>query len=353
MLYDELLRPLLFLLKPEDAHHATLWALEHAAWSTRLIKSAETTDDSPLSVSMFGQRLTNPLGLAAGLDKDAQALEGWHNFGFGFAEIGTVTPVAQPGNPQPRMFRVPEQQGLINRMGFPSLGADAMKKRLETKRNFHLPLGVNVGKNKDTAIAEATADYLASIEALRDVADWFVVNVSSPNTSDLRELQKPRYLRDLVAQCTTAAKGKAVLVKLAPDFDDGDLTATVEAALLGGASGIVACNTTTQRPGLPGQYAQQSGGLSGRPLRDLATKTIANVYKVTRGCVPIIGVGGVTTSQDYWDKLCAGANLVQIYTALIYAGPSLIGRLNAELLEQLRLDGIANAQQVVGSGVAI
>lgn len=353
MLYDELLRPLLFLLKPENAHDATLWTLEHAAWSTRLIKPAENLNDSRLNVSLFGQHLANPLGLAAGLDKDAQALESWHNLGFGFAEIGTVTPVAQPGNPPPRMFRVPEQQGLINRMGFPSLGAVAMKKRLEKKRNFHLPLGINVGKNKDTAIEDATADYLAAIEALRDVADWFVINVSSPNTSDLRKLQKPKYLRDLVAQCSKAADGKAVLVKLAPDFEDGDLVATVEAALLGDASGFVACNTTTQRQGLPSQYTQQSGGLSGRPLTSLATKTIASVYKVTRGCVPIVGVGGVTTVQDYLDKLRAGANLVQIYTALIYQGPGLIGQLNAEMLEHLRVEGVANAQEIVGSGAAI
>lgn len=351
MIYDELLRPLLFLLNAEDAHRATLWALEHAAWTTRPFRSYESMDDSQLNVSMFGHTLANPLGLAAGLDKDAQALQSWYNLGFGFAEIGTITPFAQAGNPLPRLFRVEEQQGLINRMGFPSEGAAVVKQRLEKKRDFQLPLAVNVGKNKATAIADAAADYLAGIEALRDVADWFVVNVSSPNTSDLRELQKPKYLRDLLAQCVNAAAGKPVLVKLAPDFEQADLIATVEAALLGGVAGIVACNTTTQRTGLPSQYTFQSGGLSGQPLRDLATKTIANVYKVTRGCVPIVGVGGVSTIDDYWDKLCAGANLVQVYTALIYQGPGLVGTLNAELLERLCLRGIANAQDVVGVGV--
>jgi len=333
-----LLRPLLFRLDPETAHRLVFALLQN--WQRLLERRAVAP--VPSGCSAFGLDFPNPLGLAAGLDKNAELPHVWAALGFGFAELGTVTARAQPGNPRPRLFRLPADRALINRMGFNNEGAAAVSRRLARRLALSrppIPLGINIGKSKVAAIEDATADYLTSFRAFFPLADYVVVNVSSPNTPGLRELQSEGQLEPLLGaiqnenqRLASAGRGpRPLLVKIAPDLPDEQLPAIVRAAERCRLAGIIATNTTTRRTGLttPAPLASEAGGLSGVPLRPLATDTIRKLHELLRGRLPIVGVGGVFTPEDVREKIEAGASLVQIYTSFVYEGPGVVRSLAA------------------------
>ena len=347
------LRPLLFRLDAETAHHLTLRALEGASalpgWAP-LARRWTAPADPRLRRTLWAgtaweRSFASPVGLAAGLDKNAQAIPAFGALGFGFLEVGTVTPRPQAGNPRPRLFRLPEDAALINRMGFNNAGAAALRERLG-----RLPLGarpvpvwVNIGKNKDTPNEAAAEDYRACVRSLQALADAFVVNVSSPNTPGLRALQSADDLGALVravvseveAGRTRTLNFPPVLVKLAPDLHPADFEASVGAALEAGAAGLILTNTTLGREGLHGAARGEAGGLSGEPLRERSTTLIREAARLTGGRVPLVGVGGVGSARDVLDKLEAGASLVELYSALVYGGPGLVGRIHRDLLAAL------------------
>lgn len=355
-----LLKPALFRLDPEDAHHFTLGALEAASrvpgWPG-LLRGLTAPGDPRLTQTLWGRAFGSPVGLAAGLDKNAQAVPAWGALGFGFVEVGTVTPLAQPGNERPRLFRLPADEALINRMGFNNAGAEALHARLSALADRPVPVWVNIGRNKATPHEEATADYLRCVSALQDVADAFVVNVSSPNTPGLRALQAADDLAALLravldeverGRVRSARRSPPVLVKLAPDLHAADFEASVGAVLDSGADGVIVSNTTLARDGLTHLHRGQAGGLSGRPLGTRSTALVRAAYRLTRGRVPVVGVGGVFTAADAYAKLRAGASLVEVYTGLIYGGPGLAARLNRELVRLLERDGFRNVAEAVG-----
>ena len=285
-----------------------------------------------LTVEAFGLRFANPLGLAAGYDKNGLALRGLACLGFGHLELGTVTPAAQPGNPRPRLFRLPEDHGLINRLGFPNAGAAALQARLRRGRPPGVVLGVNIGKGAETPLERATEDYVALLERFFDLADYLAVNVSSPNTTGLRRLQARRHLEGLLAALREARAARVrrsdrrlpILVKLAPDLSEAELEEAVGAIVEGEMDGIIATNTTLNRDSLRSSNSRETGGLSGRPLRDRSTQVIRQIHALTRGNLPIVGVGGIFEARDAAEKLQAGATLVQLYTGLIYRGPGIV-----------------------------
>lgn len=324
-IYPALIRPLLFRLSPETAHEATMAALGLAA---RVFgRNIPVPAGSP--VRCFGVDFPNPVGLAAGMDKNATALPVWPLLGFGCVEIGTVTARAQPGNPKPRVFRLPAQRALINRMGFNNEGAAAVAARLAHWRTSgkwpRVPVGINLGKSRVTALEDAAADYAESFRDLRAFGDYFVVNVSSPNTPGLRELQAAGHLREILrALARENAAGKPVLVKVAPDLADDDIDAIVAAGEEEGAAGWIATNTTLDHRPVPPDRDQQ-GGLSGEPLRRRSTEVVRRVASIAGR--PVIGVGGIGSAESAREKLDAGASLVQIYTALVYQGPMLPRRI--------------------------
>lgn len=328
------LRPLLFALPPEFAHKLALAALRGFG---ALPASAVPPDSG---VELLGLRFRNRIGLAAGLDKDATATAGLAKLGFGFLEVGTVTPRPQAGNPKPRLFRLNEDQALINRMGFNSAGATALAANLRRLRDcIDVPVGVNIGKNRDTPVAAAGDDYRTCLAATYDVADYVVVNLSSPNTPGLRDLQAAHAARALVGESVAERRRLAeecpdktpippLFVKIAPDLAPEDLEATVVGALQAGADGIVAANTTVSRPAsLRSKRAVEAGGLSGRPLFELALETVRRTRGAAGKGPAIIGVGGISGVGDAAAMFDAGADLVQVYSALVFEGPALVGRL--------------------------
>ncbi|WP_412027199.1 quinone-dependent dihydroorotate dehydrogenase [Deinococcus yunweiensis] len=359
-MYRSLAKPLLFRLDAERAHHLTLGALETAShvpgWPA-LARTVTAPQGTRLAQTVWGQTYASPVGLAAGLDKNGVAVPAFGALGFGFLEVGTVTPRPQPGNDQPRLFRLPEDDALINRMGFNNAGADALYGRLTALGTRPVPVWANIGKNKATANEDATADYLTCVRVLQDVADAFVVNVSSPNTPGLRALQAAGdleiLLRAVVAEVEAGRvrtlRRPPVLVKLAPDLHPDDFGASVQAALDAGAQGVIVSNTTLSRDGLTHPNREQAGGLSGRPLTTRSTALVRDAYRITRGRIPVVGVGGIFTAQDAYDKLRAGAHLVEVYSALIYRGPGLVRELNRGLGALLERDGIKNVADVVGT----
>lgn len=359
MLYRHLLKPLLFRLDAEDAHHLTLKALEVAsavpAWPA-LARQVTLPVGEKLSQTLWGQRFRSPVGLAAGLDKNGVGVPAFSALGFGFLEVGTVTPLPQPGNDRPRLFRLPGDDALINRMGFNNAGSSALHERLSGLQTRPVPVWVNIGKNKATPNEDAALDYQKCVRALQDVADAFVINVSSPNTPGLRALQAADELENLVrfvldeveAHRVRTVRRPPVLVKLAPDLHPDDFQASVNAVLSAGAHGLIISNTTLSRDGLRHPSRSETGGLSGRPLTHRSTALIRGAYGITRGRVPIVGVGGIFSPQDAYDKLRAGANLVEIYTSLIYQGPGLVRTLNQGLSALLERDGVRNVADVVG-----
>jgi len=330
------LKPILFSLEPETAHHLALGTLGFSRPLLPLLPSFWRVSDPRLERTVFGLKFPNPIGLAAGLDKKGELADAWGQLGFGFAELGTFTAQAQPGNDQPRVFRYPAQRALINRMGFPNEGAEAAAKRLRrVKEAGHwpsIPIGINIGKSKVTPLEEAADDYLSSLTALKPFADYVAVNVSSPNTPGLRQLQEAKPLKKLLTALVKAAGKKPVLLKLAPDLEEKPLKQAAETALSAGCAGLIATNTTLSREGLPpGDHPE--GGLSGAPLREKALAKLKSLSKFTKGRVPLIAVGGIFTGEDVKARMEAGASLVQVYTAYIYEGPLLPKRLCEELLK--------------------
>lgn len=356
MVYRSLLRPLLFRLPPETAHELALHSLPLIP--KRLI--ANRFSDSALEIERFGLSFPNPVGLAAGFDKNGIALQPLAALGFGFIEAGTVTYHPQPGNPRPRLFRLSEDQALINRAGFNNEGAAAFAKRV----GLHRPdcvLGVSIGKSKVTPLAEATADYLASFELVYKVADYIAVNVSSPNTPQLRELQQSDQLNGLLSALQSRGrelqqryqKRVPLLVKLSPDLEQGELEMIVDVVDRLKIEGIIATNTTVSREGLRTDASLVSafgeGGLSGKPLACKSTKMVAQLYELTGGRIPLIGVGGIFNADDAWEKISAGASLVQLYTGFIYQGPNIVREINEGLSRILTRGGLASIDAAVGS----
>ena len=334
-------RKLLFYLKPEQAHALSLQMVRLAGlvYPFRLLLRAWFRPRAH-PVTAFGLQFHNPIGLAAGYDKDGLGWRGLASLGFGHIEVGTVTPLPQKGNPLPRLFRLPEEKALINRMGFPGLGAWFVQRQLRGPRPAGLVLGVNLGKNKDTPIEDAAGDYLSLYDQFAPLADYLAINVSSPNTIGLRRLQARENLEQLL---TALAERRSqtqdqigrhvpVLVKLAPDLSSTELEDALQAITMTGMDGVIATNTTISREGLqPSQISGEAGGLSGRPLRERSTQMIQQISKLTQGEMPIIGVGGISSASDVREKLDAGATLVQIYTGLVYEGPGLVKRILKEL----------------------
>jgi len=359
-----LTKPLLFALEAEQAHKATFAAIRAATALPGVLPLEHALfgyDHPVLHTRLWGREVPNPLGLAAGFDKNGVLVEGLLGLGFGFIELGTVTPLPQPGNPRPRLFRLPQDQAIINRMGFNNEGAYAMAQRLSKRlsrpqRNTGL-VGVNLGKNKDTPLDAAGEDYLMSMHAVYAYADYLVINISSPNTPGLRNLQHKTDLATLCAllvgerQKLAEAHGNQVplLVKLAPDLTDIELDQAVEVALETGLDGVIACNTTLGREGLHSPLAQQPGGLSGKPLLPRTLAVVGRIREVSQGRLPIVGVGGVSSAQDAYALIRAGASAVQIYSALIYQGPALVKRIKKGLAAQLRQDGFASVADAVGA----
>ena len=365
MVYRSLVRPLLFSLPPETAHELALHSLSllKPKLINRFVARSYTT--SSLSINRFGISFPNVVGLAAGFDKNGIALDALAALGFGFIEAGTVTYYPQPGNPRPRLFRLPQDRALINRAGFNNEGAAAFAKRVEKQRP-NCVLGVSIGKSKITPLDQATEDYLASFELVYDVADYIAVNVSSPNTPQLRELQQAEQLSSLLSalqarsqelqQFHQRSRPMPLLVKLSPDVSHKQLELIVDVLLRLRIDGIIATNTTISRDDLrtdPGKVAAcGEGGLSGAPLRLRSTRMIADLYKLTKGRVPIIGVGGIFTAEDAWEKIAAGASLVQLYTGFIYQGPRIARDINEGLERILKRQRLPNLDAAVGCRAA-
>jgi dihydroorotate dehydrogenase len=332
-------------MDPERAHRLAITALRLG-----LAGQNAAPDDPSLAITAFGRAFRNPLGLAAGFDKDAKALRGLRQLGFGFVEVGTVTPNPQPGNPPPRLFRLPEDQAVINRMGFNNGGAASMRRRLQAPPRGHpVPAGVNIGINKDGA--DPDRDYPALLAALAPVADYVVMNVSSPNTPGLRDLQSEHRLRTILTAMQEAVPNRPpLLVKLAPDLSDAGLEGVLAACLETGVDGLILTNTTLARPGsLRSAFAQQSGGLSGRPLFERSTAMLRRAHALAQGRLVLIGAGGVEDGETALAKIRAGARLVQIYTSFALQGPAIVQRIKRELAEALRRDGFACVADAVGA----
>lgn len=343
-MYKILIRPFLFLFDPEAIHHFVFKVLSikgKIPGFNPLLKALFDYRDPRLEKTLFGIRFSNPVGLAAGFDKDAKLIDELACFGFGFIEIGTLTPRPQAGNEKPRLFRLPEDQALINRMGFNNEGVEAAVNRLR-KRNSKVIIGGNIGKNKDTPNDKAFSDYMLCFEALHPYVDYFVVNVSSPNTPGLRELQDKAPLMQLMSHIKGLSKSKdkvkPVLLKIAPDLNTDQLNDIIEILKETKTDGVIATNTTISRDGLLTQSEEVSaigmGGLSGKPLTKRSTEVISYLRKNLGPDYPIIGVGGIMTPQDALDKLEAGADLIQIYTGFIYEGPGIIKRINKTIVNR-------------------
>ena len=326
-LYERLVRPLLFSFAPETAHHLAIGALKVASGSPPLLRLLRPFQPEPKPTTVFGVTFPNPIGLAAGFDKNGVALPAWAALGFGFVEIGTVTAQAQPGNPKPRIFRFPEQQALINRLGFNNEGADAVAQRLRNLRDAgrwpRVPVGINLGKSKATPMEGAAEDYLYSLRRLREFADYVVLNVSSPNTPGLRALQEQDALEALLRAITSGNERgeKPILLKIAPDLALTDLESVLAVCERHGIAGIVATNTTLDHSVIQPEM-DQAGGLSGPPVREKSTAFVRAIRE--RSQLPIIGVGGIDDGPSACEKLEAGAQLLQVYTGFIYRGPALL-----------------------------
>lgn len=345
------LRPLLFKLPPERAHRAAIEALRFG-----MAPKSDFTHPA-LETSVAGLKLTNPLGLAPGFDKNAECPSAALAAGFGFVEIGTVTPRAQPGNPAPRLFRLVEHEAVINRLGFNNEGAHAASARLEVARDMGTLKGIlggNVGKNKDSD--DALADYVNAMRILYPQVDYITANISSPNTPGLRNLQAADELQKLVRGLHAARDGlgvrKPIFVKIAPDNDDAALEAIAQVALEEKLDGLIVSNTTIDKSWVAGhRYANEQGGLSGRPLMVPSTEVLRKIYRLTEGKIPLIGVGGIASAEDAYEKILAGASAVQLYTALVYQGFGLVEKINRGLVELLARDGFVNIKKAVGQEI--
>lgn len=373
-IYKAVIRPFLFTLvkaDPEWLHQQAIGSLnllsqtsyhQYARWLNSFLQQSLCLYDTRLEQNLFGLNFPNPLGLAAGFDKDGVGANFWSTFGFGFAELGTVTYHAQPGNPPPRLFRLTLDQAALNRMGFNNAGAAAMATRLtmlSQQKSRSIPIGINLGKSKITPLETAAADYLESFRLLKNLGDYFVVNVSSPNTPGLRSLQDAAMLSQIleVLQIENIAQ-KPLFVKIAPDLEWEAIADIIDLAKTYKLAGIIATNTTISREGLKTQIIEktgktpqeEAGGISGAPLRQRSTEVIRFIYQQTQGQIPIIGVGGIFTAEDAWEKITAGASLIQVYTGWIYEGPMMVRRTLAGLLTKLEENGLNSISEAVGIG---
>jgi dihydroorotate dehydrogenase len=329
----------------ERAHRATI----------RLLKLRTGTAFTPeppytptLETRVAGVDFPNPVGLAAGFDKDAEVFEPMLSLGFGFVEVGTLTPRPQAGNAQPRLFRLAEDEAVINRMGFNNRGqADALTRLSKRYRTGGL-VGVNVGANKDSE--DRIADYVAGVRAMGPVADYLTINISSPNTPGLRRLQDEGALKELLSEVQAIGSDKPIFLKVAPDLEESDPERIVRAALDHRIAAIIVSNTTVTRPSLKSRYANEAGGLSGKPLKPLALEALRRFRRAGGGEIPLIGVGGIANADDAWERIRAGASLVQLYTAMVYEGPGIVRRIAWGLVERLKREGFANIAEAVGSG---
>lgn len=340
----------------ETAHRLGVLAAKY-----NIVPRKQKTPDSPiLSSVVFGREFSNPVGLAAGFDKDGEGVRGLTKIGFGFIEIGSVTPEPQPGNPKPRVFRLKEDKAVINRYGFNSEGHEAVYNRLKDRvtEQDNCLLGINLGKNKSST--DPISDYTQGVEKFSRLADYLVVNISSPNTPGLRDLQGKQKLQNLLDKVIERRDEmevrKPLLVKIAPDLTDRDKEdiAAVVTSRKGYVNGLIISNTTVRRPpSLKNPSKTEEGGLSGPPVRDMSTKTIADMYRLLNGSIPIIGVGGVSSGQEAYKKIRSGASLVQLYTALVYEGPPVVKKIKRELEELLRRDGFKSISEAVGADVKL
>lgn len=342
-MFYALARPILFLADAEHAHNLSLAALKFAP-----IPMANDADPV-LGQDFASLHFPNPVGLAAGYDKNAEVPLEILRLGFGFAEVGTLTPLPQSGNPQPRLFRLVEDRAVINRMGFNNAGQDAAIARLLkiSGRAKSGPIGINIGANKDST--DRVADYVTGVRKMESLADYLTINISSPNTPGLRALQDKGALDDLLAQAMAArVQGKSVFLKVAPDLQPADIDDIVEVAMARGVAALIISNTTIGRPALKSRHADESGGLSGAPLRDLAQQRLVDFRKASGGQIPLIGVGGIASAEDAYARIRAGASLVQIYSALVYEGPGLAKRINTGLARLLKADGFQSLADAIG-----
>ena len=351
MIYDAV-RQLLFTAPPERIHHLVFGALRGATATERArasLRKALAPRDPILASSVFGVRFPGPLGLAAGFDKDGQGLNTWGAMGFGYAEVGTVTAQAQPGNPEPRLFRLREDRALLNRMGFNNSGAGQLALRL-TRHRPDVPIGVNIGKSKATPPERAAEDYAASARLLGPLAAYLVVNVSSPNTAGLRDLQAVESLRPILA-AVLAETSAPVLVKIAPDLSDEDVDAVADLSVRMGLAGIVATNTTVSRAGLrtPGVADLGAGGISGPPVAARALEVLRRLYTRVGDRQVLIGVGGIETADDAWERITAGASLLQGYTGFVYGGGLWAKHIHDGIAERLHAGGFPSLSAAVGS----
>ena len=342
MLYS-LIRPALFLLDAERAHGLALFALK--LWPAGGADRA----DGPLATTVAGLAFPNPLGMAAGFDKDAEVPDALLGAGFGFAEVGSITPLPQPGNPRPRLFRLVEDRAVINRMGFNNGGAEAAVERLARRNSRPGIVGVNIGANKDST--DRIADYATMARLTAPLASYLAVNVSSPNTPGLRALQDEGALTALLDAVLEARgrSGPPVFLKVAPDLEPADIDAIARIAADKALGALIVSNTTISRPPLKSAHAGETGGLSGAPLRDLAQQRLRDFRKATGGAVPLIGVGGIATAEDAWARIRAGASLVQLYSAMTYAGPGIARQITRGLERLMRRDGFATIAEAVGT----
>ena len=332
--YERFVRPLLFSMDAETAHHLTVGLLHRASHSNLALRALKSFQPSSKPKTVFGLNFPNPIGLAAGVDKNGIALSAWAALGFGFIEIGTVTAKAQPGNPKPRIFRLPAQQALINRLGFNNDGADAIADRLRKLRNSGrwpaVPVGINIGKSRTTPLEQATDDYLYSFRLLREFADYVTLNVSSPNTPGLRELQEPQKLSELLQAIgkEAGATQKAVVVKISPDILPTELKAILAVCEEHHVAGIIATNTTLDHSSIPPKLDQE-GGLSGAPLRERSTTFVREI--VAQSTIPVVASGGICDAESALEKFQAGAQLIQLYTGFVYRGPRFLQEITDKL----------------------
>lgn len=349
MNFYSLFRPFIFAIPEEMAHNTAICLLKH-----KLLPKSRIYKDKILQNSIAGINFENPIGLAAGFDKNADAIDALSSFGFGFIEVGTVTPKPQDGNPKPRIFRLKEDEAIINRLGFNNKGLDYFAEKLKNKRTS-TPVGANIGKNKDTE--NALDDYTTCMEKIYGLSDYITINISSPNTPGLRALQKKEALDALLsgviakrsALAASSEKNIPIFLKIAPDINAEEQKDIAELALKSGIDGLIISNTTLSRHHLENlSHSSEAGGLSGKPLFDLSNKVLKDMYKLTAGKIPLIAAGGVFSAEDAYTKIRLGASLVQVYTALIYKGMGLPSRINRKLAKLLKKDGFSNISQAIG-----
>ncbi len=361
VLYKKFIRPLLFTGDPEKTHERTLTLLSKMTPLEGMLERLFSVDDPRLRVNLDSLTFSNPVGLAGGFDKNAVAVRTIASFGFGFMEIGAVTALAQPGNPKPRLYRLPQDEALINRLGFNNEGAAVIAQRLRALREngkpLKIPLGINLGRSKIVQTRDAVADFLSAFEKVFPYGDFFTLNVSSPNTPQLRDLQEKNLLRGLMQAIQEknrelagrlAQRPKPVLVKIAPDMEFSQAEDVIEVALGEKISGVIATNATAFLRDSLLSGSREPGGLSGKPLRSLATSFVRHLYRAVGGKLPIIGVGGIFSAEDAYEKITAGASAVQIYTGFVYEGPAAVKRINEGLLRLLERDGYASVAAAVG-----